>query len=196
MLDTHGRRFVQPLIEKLARMMMNLGLTANRVTVIAFLIGLMSPLLIYLGHPIVGVVVLWISGLLDAVDGTIARIGNQKSNRGALMDITFDRLVEVSLIFAFGLIHSGSSYVLMLLLGAIIFSMTVFLTVGSLAQNTTKKAFLYQAGVAERTEGFVFFSLMALFPKLFPIITLIFAGLILFTGCQRFYQGIRLLDDK
>lgn len=194
MLDTHARKYVQPGIEKVAKYLINMGLTANMVTVIAFIVGLVPPVLIYFNHPIWAVVILWISGLLDAADGTIARVANQKSQKGALMDLTFDRLVEIGLVLALALRHPESTFYLVILLATIIFSMTVFLTVGNFAKNTTKKAFLYQAGVVERTEGFFCFSLMILFPTYFVPITLIFAGLIGFTAVQRFIHGIKILD--
>ena len=40
--------------------------------------------------------------------------------------------------------------------------MTIFLTVGALAQNNGMKSFRYQAGLAERSEGFICFSFMIL----------------------------------
>ena len=56
------------------------------------------------------------------------------------------------------------------------------------------KSFYYQAGVAERSEGFIFFSLMILIPSYLGIITNIFSILIIITAIQRFLEAKRLLD--
>ena len=73
-------------------------------------------------------------------------------------------------------------------------SMTIFLTVGALSEKKGVKSFYYQAGVAERSEGFIFFSLMILIPSYLGIITNIFSILIIITAMQRFLEAKRLLD--
>ena len=72
--------------------------------------------------------------------------------------------------------------------------MTIFLTVGALSEKKGVKSFYYQAGVAERSEGFIFFSLMILIPSYLGIITNIFSILIIITAIQRFLEAKRLLD--
>ena len=66
MLDTHGRAMVQPIISKTARIFLTIGLKANHVTILAFLIGILACVLVYLKQPIAGVIVFWLSGFLDA----------------------------------------------------------------------------------------------------------------------------------
>ena len=105
MLDTHARKLLQPFIEKTARFCIKKGLNADQITWIAFLSGLISSLAILLELPFPGLVLLWISGLLDAVDGTVARIQATSSPWGTLLDITFDRLVEISIIIVIGIIN-------------------------------------------------------------------------------------------
>lgn len=72
--------------------------------------------------------------------------------------------------------------------------MTIFLTVGALSEKKGVKSFYYQAGVVERSEGFIFFSLMILIPSYLGIITNIFSILIIITAIQRFLEAKRLLD--
>ena len=64
------------------------------------------------------------------------------------------------------------------LIHILLMSMTIFLTVGALSEKKGVKSFYYQAGVAERSEGFIFFSLMILIPSYLGIITNIFSILI------------------
>lgn len=195
MLDTHGRKYVQPLFNKAADGLIKLKLSPIHVTLIAFLIGLVSNVVLYLGYYLVAVLLLWLSGLFDVLDGTIARKTGQSSDLGAFLDITFDRMVEIGIIIALALSDPSLSTMLVFLASSIVITMTIFLTVGNFAENRGKKSFYYQAGVAERTEGFIFFSLMILIPTYRTEIGYVFAAVILFTALQRFIEGIKILKD-
>lgn len=195
MLDTHGRKYVEPIIESVANAFINRNISANKVTVLAFVLGISSGGWMLLGQPLIATAVLWISGLLDAVDGAIARKTGTSSSWGALMDITFDRIVELSVIISLAVLYPQARLVLIMLTGSIIISMTVFLTVGALSKNTKNKAFYYQAGLAERTEGFIMSSLMMLFSNHIIIITIVYFLAILFTAGQRLREAYELLND-
>lgn len=193
MLDTHARKWVEPAIASGAKFFHRLGLSANQVTVVSFLVGLSTSGLILVNRPFAAVAVLWLSGYLDAVDGSIARNYGSTSAVGTLMDITFDRIVELGMILSLGLIHVDARLALIYLSCSIIFSMTVFLTVGALATQKGIKSFYYQAGVMERTEGFIGFSLMILLPEYVTCIAVAVASLIVFTGLQRFNEARKIL---
>ena len=195
MLDTHGRKYVEPIIESIANGFINRNISANKVTVLAFVLGISSGGWMLLGQPLIATAVLWISGLLDAVDGAIARKTGTSSSWGALMDITFDRIVELSVIISLAVLYPQARLVLIMLTGSIIISMTVFLTVGALSKNTKNKAFYYQAGLAERTEGFIMSSLMMLFSNHIIIITIVYFLAILFTAGQRLKEAYKLLRN-
>jgi Phosphatidylglycerophosphate synthase len=192
MLDTHARKYVQPMIDKTADELLMIRLSANQVTVLAFAVGLTPAVFIWLGHYVTAVILLWVSGFLDAVDGSMAR-KTRPTPWGTLMDITFDRLVECGIILALAFRFQGSMWALLLLTVAIIFSMTVFLTVGALSEKHGVKSFYYQAGLAERTEGFILFSLMILLYDYLTLLTLLFLAAETFTALQRMAQARRLL---
>lgn len=192
MLDTHARKHVQPAVEKTADALLKLGFTANGVTKIAFVIGISSGLLIYLDKPILAVIALWLSGYLDVVDGTMAR-KTKPSPWGTLLDISFDRLVEVGVILGLAFRFPDSMWALLLLCASIVIAMTVFLTVGALSDKKGMKSFYYQAGLAERTEGFILFTLMILFSTYLTAITLIFFAIQIFTISQRLAEAKRIL---
>ena len=193
MLDTHARKYVQPIIEKVAEMFIALNISANQVTWLAFMIGISSSICIYFEHPIIAILLLWLSGFLDAVDGSVARANNEQSSWGTLLDITFDRLVEVGMIMSLAIKYEEARLVLLMLTGAIVFSMTVFLTVGALSEKKGQKSFYYQAGLAERTEGFILFSLMIIFASNWLLyITGVFSIMILFTGTQRLLEARKI----
>lgn len=194
MLDTHARKYVNPIIELGAKFFLKLKLTPNNVTILALLLGLATSIFLYFDMQIIAVIVLWISGYLDAVDGAMARRSNSSSSFGTLLDIVSDRIVEVSMVLVLGFKFADVRYNLMVLTVCILMSMTIFLTVGALSEKKGVKSFYYQAGVAERSEGFIFFSLMILIPSYLGIITNIFSVLIIITAIQRFFEAKRLLD--
>ncbi|MEW4328930.1 CDP-alcohol phosphatidyltransferase family protein [Rossellomorea marisflavi] len=193
MLDTHARKWVQPGIESTARSFLKAGFTPNGVTVAAFIIGGGTGIAYYAGFPILAVLLLWLSGFLDAVDGSMARL-TKPSPFGTVMDVTFDRIVEISVILGVAAVHPKAMWPLLLLSVSIIISMTIFLTVGAVSEKESGKSFYYQAGLAERTEGFILFSLMMLFPSIVVWTTLLFVAVELFTGFQRFAEAKRLLS--
>lgn len=192
MLDTHGRKYVQPVIEQTAVQLLRAGLSANQVTVIAFGIGASTGVFVFLGQPIMALCVLWLSGFLDAVDGTMAR-RTKSSAWGTVLDITFDRIVEISVILGLGFAFPNAQWALMLLACSIIISMTIFLTVGAVSEKQGIKTFYYQAGLAERTEGFLLFSSMILFPGQLVWLTLLFFLAEMFTAGQRLMEARRIL---
>lgn len=193
MLDTHGRKYVDPIINSGASFLLKLKLTANNVTIIALLIGILTSVFIYFDMNIIAVLTLWISGYLDAVDGAIARKINTTSLFGTLMDITFDRIVETCMILVLALKYVDARMSFIILLICIIISMTIFLTVGALVEKKGIKSFYYQAGVAERSEGFIMFSLIILLPKYILFFTNIFSFIIFITIIQRIVEANKLL---
>lgn len=193
MLDTHARKYVQPVIEKSAKQLLKWGLTANKVTYLSFIIGSTAGLLIYFEMPIAAVLVLWLSGFLDAVDGTMARL-TKPSGWGTVLDITFDRIVEISVIVGLAFIFPEARLALLLLSVSIIVSMTIFLTVGAISEKQGVKSFYYQAGLAERTEGFILFSLMILVSDHLIFITFLFFAVELITALQRLLEAKKILQ--
>ena len=194
MLDTHARKYVNPIIELGAEFLLKLKLTPNNVTILALLLGVSTSIFLYFDMQIIAVTLLWVSGYLDAVDGAMARRSNSSSSFGTLLDIVSDRIVEVSIVLVLGLKFVDVRYNLIVLTVCILMSMTIFLTVGALSEKKGVKSFYYQAGVAERSEGFIFFSLMILIPSYLGIITNIFSILIIITAIQRFLVANRLAD--
>lgn len=193
MLDTHGRKYVDPIINCGANFFIKLNLTANNVTVIALILGILTSVFIYIDMNILAVITLWISGYLDGVDGSIARKTKTTSLFGTLMDITFDRIVETSIILSLAMRYSNARINFIVLLICIIISMTIFLTVGALVEKKGMKSFYYQAGVAERSEGFLMFSLMILVPNYIVIFTNLFSAIIFITIIQRIIEAKKIL---
>jgi phosphatidylglycerophosphate synthase len=193
MLDTKARKYVQPLFEKTADILINKKVTANQLTIAAFITGLIAAFTVFLKVPAAAVILLWISGFLDAVDGTIARKTASSSAIGTLLDILFDRIVEIMVLLAVVLVYPAYGIYTAIVFASIILSMTVFLTVGALAEKKGEKSFYYQPGLAERTEGFIMISLVIVLSRLRAEILLVFAAMILFTAFQRVREAVKIL---
>lgn len=194
MLDSRGRHMIEPVIRKTAKGLLKVELHANQVTTIAFLIGILSGPLIYFEQPIWAVAVLWLSGFLDAVDGTMAR-QTKSSSFGTVLDVSYDRLVEISVILGLAFLYPQAMWVLLILSVSIIYAMTIFLTVGAVSEKKGMKNFYYQPGLAERTEGFLLFTFMILFPNYIVALTTLFIGVEVFTALQRLNEARKILKE-
>lgn len=194
MLDTHARKYVQPVIVRTAKVCLRVGLTPNQVTWSALLIGLGAAALEVGEQSLVAAVVLWCSAYLDAVDGSMARERHQTSPWGTLLDITFDRLVELGVIVALAIRFPDARLLLVFLTAGIVFSMTVFLTVGALAEKQGMKSFYYQTGLAERTEGIILLSVMMVWSEALAWTTTVFVVVEVITAVQRLREAYRLFE--
>ena len=146
MLDTNARKYVQPILDGVASACLRIGISANALTVVGMLVGVTAALLVLNDHAIVGVAVLWLSGLIDAADGTLARL-TKPSAIGAILDITFDRVVEVAMIVALACIYPDARFALVILAGIIAIAMSLFLSIGAAVANQSIKSFHYAPGL-------------------------------------------------
>ena len=71
--------------------------------------------------------------------------------------------------------------------------MTIFLTTGSLTDKKSEKSFYYQAGLAERTEGFIMFSLIILLKDKAEIMIYALTIMIIITILQRFLEARKIV---
>ncbi|MBN2899836.1 MAG: CDP-alcohol phosphatidyltransferase family protein [Clostridia bacterium] len=196
MLDTHGRKYVDRLFDRSAAVFLKCHMTPTQVTLVALVLGVCAGIAYYFDQPLYSIGLLWTSGYLDAVDGAMARKSNATSATGTLLDIFFDRVVELVFILSFALKHETAIFALLTLTCTIVLSMSIFLTSGMLIENSGKKSFHYQAGLMERTEGFIMFTLMMTLNFYMREIAFLYAGLILVTVVQRLRESIRILGDS
>lgn len=195
MLDSNGRKYVQPVFDGIARTCLRIGIGANTLTAIGMLVGIAAALLVLTEHTVAGFAVLWLSGLIDAADGTLARM-TKPSQLGAILDITFDRVVEIAVILALAYNHPDARFLLVLLAGIIAIAMSLFLSIGAAVANQSVKSFHYAPGLGERTEAFICLSLMILDSERLALWTWVFIGVIAFTMAQRLYHAWRILSAE
>ncbi|MDA5559551.1 MULTISPECIES: CDP-alcohol phosphatidyltransferase family protein [unclassified Exiguobacterium] len=192
MLDTYGSRYVQPVIERGANRLLKWNFTPNEVTILGGIIGVSTGIFIYNDMHWTAVILLWLSGLFDVLDGTMAR-KSKTTGFGTVLDLVLDRFVELSVVIALALRYPEYMPIFLILIGSFVIAMTLFLAVGASSSRRSEKTFYYQPGIIERTECFILFTLMILFPNWVGVIALIFLVLEVMTITQRFIEARRIL---
>lgn len=190
MIDTYLRTTYQEnLVDPVVRLIIRSGISSHAVTLFALFLGIcIVPALVY-GMPVLAVLFLMLSGYCDTLDGSLARAKKEDSPRGAVLDIVSDRIVEFLIILGLFLVDPvDRGLVSLLMVGSVLICVTSFLVVGIFLENEGQKSFHYSPGIMERSEAFLFFGMMILFPAYFGILGLCFAALVSLTGLIRVAQ--------
>lgn len=180
--------FQRIIVDPIARMTLS-WLTPNVVTVIGAILGLFILPALYTMPTYIAFSLLLLSGFCDSLDGTLARMGHSVNEKGAVLDIVCDRLVELAIVIALFMVDpEGRGLLTLLMLGSVLLCVTSFLVVGVFSENTTEKSFYYSPGIIERSEAFIFFGAMILLPDLFFYLSISFTSLVLVTTAVRLYE--------
>lgn len=189
MIDSYFRTpyqtaFVDPFLPLLERTRIH----PLQLTFLGLLVGgLVLPFLAW-GWGVCAFACLLFSGYLDTLDGSLARRRNLHSDAGAACDILCDRCVEFAVILGFYLQDPNRGFACLFMLGCVLICVTSFLVVGIFTQNDSHKSFHYNPGLMERTEAFLFFGAMMLFPQWFSLLSWSFSILVLGTGLRRVWR--------
>ncbi len=92
---TWSAKLIVPVATALGRM----GLTPDMLTLGGLAFVFVTAVVIALGHPFWGGVLFILSGIFDALDGTLARVANRKTRFGAFLDSTSDRYADGAILF-------------------------------------------------------------------------------------------------
>ena len=198
MLDRAATKLIRPAVERLALACVRAGLTADRVTVGGFAIGLLAAALIAHGAFTLAIAAILVSRLLDALDGAIAR-ATQPTDAGGFLDIALDFLFYASIPLAFALVDPArNALAAAVLLAAFIGTGTSFLAFAVIAAKRglsstdyPDKSFYFIGGLTEATETLAVFVAMCLWPQHFAALAWAFAGLCVFTTITRILWGWR-----
>lgn len=192
MLEQYVRHYYQRhFVDHVATIIGN-KFTPTQVTILGGLIGCLVPFAIYYQQLFLALSLLLISGFLDTLDGTIARMQHQVSDVGSLLDIFMDRVVEFAVIMGLWFCApSERSLMCLMMLGSIFLCVTSFLTVGIFSNNQSAKSFHYSPGLIERPEAFIFFALMLIIPDYFFVLSLTFTVLVCVTTYLRIYEFVK-----
>lgn len=89
-----SRYFNRPLSMRISSRLVKSRITPNQASLLSFGAGIVSSLFFFLGHSIIGALLIQISSILDGCDGEIARLKHMQSSLGDFVDAVLDRYVD------------------------------------------------------------------------------------------------------
>ncbi len=196
MIDRPLANRIKPFVNAIARRLSQYGLQADSLTILGFLIGLASAVLIANSYFFSGLALILISRLFDALDGEVARL-TQPTDRGGFLDITLDFIFYASVPLAFAIANpAANALAATALLFAFMGTASSFLAYASFAKKrgdapSLSKAITYLGGLAESFETLLCFALMCFMPEHFAALAYGFTALCGITTLTRLYAGWR-----
>ena len=196
MLDRLILELTKQYQQQLAKQLLQWGFTANRVTVLGFLIGISALPLLAFEHYGWALIVILLNRLLDGLDGTLARL-TQTSDRGGFLDIVLDFLFYSAIPLGFALANPHENALAAAVLiysfigtGSSFLAFAIFAAKRQLTStHYPNKSFYYLGGLTEAAETILVFALMCLVPAWFSGLAYGFASLCLISTGLRVYSG-------
>jgi len=96
-------------------------LPPNLITTISLVVVFFSGYYYYLGMPVIGAIILVVSGFLDLLDGSVAKYTKRTTDLGGFLDSTFDRIGDGVVLLGIGLSH-GLVLCFVIMVGAYLIS--------------------------------------------------------------------------
>ncbi len=203
MLDKFITPIIQPLLHPVVIRLHKQGMTADKLTLLGFIIGmLVLPLLAY---------ELWFGALIaivlnrifDGLDGALARYANQSSSAGGYLDITLDFLFYAAVPLGFILADPTQNAIAgAFLLATFIGTGSSFLAFAIAAEKYKLdkpqfkyKSFYYLNGLTEGSETIALFVAFCIWPQYFVVLASIFAIACAITIFTRIYGGYHTLKQ-
>lgn len=91
--------YLYTIVPYVTLLFLKLRLSANVATITSGTIGTLAGVLIWKGHFLIAGILIIAHQILDIVDGNLARLTKTSSKLGAFLDLQFDRIVRISLLF-------------------------------------------------------------------------------------------------
>jgi archaetidylinositol phosphate synthase len=197
MIEQRYRDAYQTLCVNRIALFLSDKISANKISYLAGLFGILVLPALLLKHIPLAIVLLLLSAYCDTLDGTLARLQGRDTAWGAVLDVMIDRCVELTVILALYFVDPmHRSLACLLMLASILLCVTSFLLVGVFSKNESEKSFYYSPGIMERSEAFIFFIAMMIWPSMFVLLASLFTFLVLLTACVRLYQFYQHQDHK
>lgn len=201
MFDAAIRPWIDPPLSRVAKYLVNLGVTADQITVVGFAMGMFALPALAFEHYVTALSLIIGNRILDGLDGAVAR-ETRASDRGGFLDIALDFLFYAGVVFGFALVNPENALPAAFLLMSFIGTSSSFLAYASIAakrglitEKRGKKSLYYLGGLTEGTETILFFTVICWIPQVFPIAAWIFGSMCLVTTATRILQGWQDFGD-
>ncbi|NQZ04589.1 CDP-alcohol phosphatidyltransferase family protein [Idiomarina sp.] len=200
MVDRYLIPPLQRLLDKPARLLVRRAVTANQITLVGFVIGVLALPLLMAGAFELALVAVLLNRLADGLDGAVAR-RTQTTDAGGFLDIVLDFIFYQAVVVGF-ILNSPHEHLLpgLFLMLSFVGTGTSFLAFAVQASKRgldnphyPNKSMYYMGGLAEGFETFAVFVLLCLLPQHFGIIAWLFGAVCWVTTATRIWAGFNTL---
>jgi phosphatidylglycerophosphate synthase len=202
MLDKFITPVIKPLLTPVVMLMHKRGITADQLTVVGFLVGLLAVPLLAFQMWYGALIAIALNRILDGLDGALARYAKQSSSAGGFLDITLDFLFYAAIPLGFILANPEQNAIAgAILLATFIGTGSSFLAFAIAAEKFKLekpqfkyKSFYYLNGLTEGTETIALFIAFCIWPHYFSLLASIFAfacGITIFTRIHGGYHTLK-----
>ena len=202
MFDAKFRPLIDRGLNPIGHWLARFGITANHVTIIGAIFGLMAFIFIAAGLPLIGLWMIILNRLADGLDGAVARACGQ-TDFGGYLDLVVDFIFYSAIPLAFAIADSDQAIAACFLCVSFMSTASSFLGVAILAAKhsiTTdvygKKLFYYVGGLTEGSETFLVFCAMALWPEYFAYLAWGFGLLCWVTTATRIHIAYSMFTTR
>ncbi len=192
MITEWGRKRIKFILEPVSDIFIKLHITPNTITVLGLLLSVGVGYLIIIDQLVWAGLLYILAAGMDAVDGTLARKLNIRSQFGAFLDSTLDRLGESIILASIGVwavVQDNENLVLVVLLAfsALVTSYLVSYT----RARAEGLGYDVKVGIGTRVERFIIMALALLLqrPDIGVAVITVLAGV---TVIQRIYAVWKL----
>jgi phosphatidylglycerophosphate synthase len=200
MIDPLLNRLLKKPLCTLAKPLIKRGISADAVTVVGFIIGMLAVPAIILGYNMLALTLILLNRLGDGLDGAIAK-ETSPSDAGGFLDITLDFIFYSAIVFAFICADPTQNAIagsfLMLSFMATGGSFLAFAIMASKhgidSPKYPQKSLHYMGGLAEGFETILVLCLFCLLPNHFVLIASVFALICWITAIIRILGGYNTL---
>ena len=199
MFDARIRKLIDPPTNRLSSWFFGRGISADQITLVGFFVGILTIPALWLGYPLVALLLIGLNRLADGLDGAVAR-QTKPTDRGGFLDICLDFFFYSAVPFGFALMDPvqnalSASFLIFSFIGtgASFLAFAIFAEKRGISTDLRgQKSLYYLGGLTEGFETIVFLVLICLFPGAFWWMALVFGVLAWITATTRVIAGWRL----
>ena len=184
MLDGRWRTNIEKALKPVGAKLLKIGFTADRLTALGVVMSACAAVAIAAGFLPLGLLLLVLTGLPDALDGAVAKAAGTAGPRGAFFDSVADRVSDTMLLGGVAWYLADTHGGLMPLLPMAVLGASLIISYERAKAEAL--GFNAKGGVMERAERVILLGLGLLFPVLLIPILWVMLVLTIVTAIQRF----------
>ena len=188
MLTENFRKIFEGFSNSIGEILGKTGLSPNFFTSLILIFGFIAAYFIYSGSFKLAILFILISGLMDFIDGAVAKVNKKETKFGALFDSVADKTSEISWYLAFGLFNPQ------LWLGASL-AITTFMLSSYISKHAKAIGGKSGGGLIERKERLTLIILGLFFINYISYVLYAIAFFSFITCLQRFFRNYRILQQ-